>query len=108
MNAQGWAEIAITLAITVALAWPLGLYLARVWQGERTWLDPVLRPVERVVYAGCGIKPDASQGWFAYAASFLAFSAASFVVEPSSTTASSVTCKRFRACAARRISAFSQ
>jgi len=38
------AEIAITIAVTVALAWPLGLYLARIWQGERTWLDPVLRP----------------------------------------------------------------
>lgn len=52
MNAAGWIEILITLAVTVAAAWPLGLYLARVWQGERTWLDPVLRPVERLVYAG--------------------------------------------------------
>jgi len=80
MNAAGWAEIAITLAVTVALAWPLGLYLAHVWQGQRTWLDPVLRPAERLVYAGCGVKADRSQGWLGYAASFLAFSAASFVV----------------------------
>ncbi len=80
MNAAGWAEIVLTIAVSVALAWPLGLYLARVWQGERTWLDPVLRPVERLVYAGCGIRPDKSQGWLSYAASFLAFSAAGFVV----------------------------
>jgi K+-transporting ATPase ATPase A chain len=80
MNAQGWAEIAFTLALTAALAWPLGVYLARVWQGGPTWLDPVLRPVERLVYAGCGIKAGQSQTWLTYAASFLTFSAASFVV----------------------------
>jgi K+-transporting ATPase ATPase A chain len=80
MNPSGWAEIVLTIAITVALAWPLGAYLARIWQGERTWLDPVLRPVERLVYAGCGVRADRSQGWLSYAASFLAFSAASFVV----------------------------
>jgi len=79
MNASGWAEIALTLAAIVACAIPLGAYLARVWQGERTWLDPVLRPVERLLYAACGVKPDNGQTWFAYAMSFLAFSAASFV-----------------------------
>jgi len=80
MNPQGWAEIVLTLALTVGLAWPLGLYMARVWQGESTWLDPVLRPVERLVYAGCGIRPDKGQTWLAYAMSLLAFSIASFVV----------------------------
>ncbi|MEO8114814.1 MAG: potassium-transporting ATPase subunit KdpA [Phenylobacterium sp.] len=80
MNPQGWAEIALTLAVTVGLAWPLGIYMARVWAGERTWLDPVFRPVERLVYAGCGVKPEKGQNWLAYAMSFLAFSIASFVV----------------------------
>jgi K+-transporting ATPase ATPase A chain len=80
MNPQGWAEIALTIAVTVALAWPLGIYMARVWTGERTWLDPVLKPVERLVYAGCGVKPEKGQNWLAYAMSFLAFSAASFIV----------------------------
>ena len=80
MDFPGWAEIALTLAITVAVAWPLGLYLARVWNGESTWLDPVLKPVERLVYAGCGVKPDKGQTWLGYALSFLAFSAASFVI----------------------------
>jgi len=79
MDASGWAEIALTLAAIVACAIPLGAYLARVWQGERTWLDPVLRPVERAIYAACGVKTDRSQAWLSYAASFLAFSAASFV-----------------------------
>ncbi|MBW8812553.1 MAG: potassium-transporting ATPase subunit KdpA [Caulobacterales bacterium] len=80
MNGFGWAEIALTLALTVAVAFPLGAYLARVWQGGKTWLDPVLRPLERLVYAGCGIKAARSQGWLGYTGSFLAFSAASFVV----------------------------
>lgn len=80
MNGQGWAEIALTIGLTVALGWPLGIYLGRVWAGQSTWLDPVLKPVERLVYAGCGVKPDRGQNWVAYALSMLAFSAASFVV----------------------------
>jgi K+-transporting ATPase ATPase A chain len=80
MNPQGWGEIIFTIAVTVALAWPLGVYMARVWQGERTWLDPALRPVERALYASFGVRPEKGQSWFAYAMSFLAFSVASFVV----------------------------
>jgi K+-transporting ATPase ATPase A chain len=80
MNGQGWAEIALTLAVTLALAWPLGIYMSRVWQGEKTWLDPILRPVERVIYAACGVKPEKGQNWIAYAMSFLTFSLASFAV----------------------------
>ncbi|CAN7526672.1 potassium-transporting ATPase subunit KdpA [Phenylobacterium sp. LjRoot219] len=79
MNGAGWAEIAFTVGVAVVLAWPLGAYIARVWQGERTWLDPVFRPVERLVYAGCGVRAERSQGWVGYAASLLAFSMASFV-----------------------------
>jgi K+-transporting ATPase ATPase A chain len=80
MNPRGWAEIALTIAVSLALAWPLGAYMARVWKGERTWLDPVLRPVERLVYGACGVKPEKGQSWLAYAMSFLAFSTASFLV----------------------------
>ena len=80
MNPQGWAEIVLTLVLTVALGWPLGIYLGRVWQGQSTWLDPLLKPVERLVYAGCGVRPEKGQTWVAYALSMLAFSAVSFVV----------------------------
>ena len=80
MNPQGWGEIAFTIAFTVLLAWPMGIYMARVWKGESTWLDPVLKPVEGVLYKAFGVNPAKGQGWLAYTASFLAFSAASFVV----------------------------
>ena len=80
MNIQGWAEIALTLGVSVLIAWPLGLYLSRVWNGERTWLDPVLRPVEGVFYKAAGIDPKRSQGWLGYAGALLAFNLAGFVV----------------------------
>src|SRR5665213_1740212 len=79
MDVRGWGEIVVTIAITVALAWPLGMYMARVWKGERTWLDPVLRPLEGVLYRAFGVDPKKDQNWFVYAIAMLVFSAASFV-----------------------------
>ena len=79
-NWQGWAEIAFTLILTVLAAWPLGLYLTRVWQGGRTWLDPILKPVEAGLYGAFGIRPNQPQDWRAYGMALLAFSAAGFVV----------------------------
>ncbi|MBV8684930.1 MAG: potassium-transporting ATPase subunit KdpA [Caulobacteraceae bacterium] len=80
MNWQGWAEIAFTIGLAVVLGWPIGLYLARVWEGRSTWLDPVLQPVERVLYAACGVDPNKGQGWMTFTAAFLSFNAAGFVV----------------------------
>jgi K+-transporting ATPase ATPase A chain len=80
MNASGWGEILVTIAITVALGVPLGAYLARVWQGGKTWLDPVFKPVEGGLYRAFGVDPGKSQTWYAYAVSMLVFSVASFVV----------------------------
>jgi K+-transporting ATPase ATPase A chain len=80
MNASGWGEILFTLAVTLALAVPLGFFLARVWKGERTWLDPILKPVERGLYWLFGVDPKKSQNWFGYTLSMLVFSTASFVV----------------------------
>ncbi len=80
MDLPGWSEILFTIGLTVAIAFPLGFYLARVWKGESTWLDPVLRPVEGVLYKAFGVEREKSQNWFAYTISMLAFSIASFVV----------------------------
>ncbi|WP_292033369.1 MULTISPECIES: potassium-transporting ATPase subunit KdpA [unclassified Brevundimonas] len=80
MNIQGWAEIALTLGLAVVLGWPLGVYMSRVWNGERTWLDPVLKPVEGLFYRAAGVDPTRSQGWLGYAGALLAFNLAGFLL----------------------------
>ncbi|MBN8529280.1 MAG: potassium-transporting ATPase subunit KdpA [Caulobacterales bacterium] len=80
MNIQGWAEIALTLSAACLLGWPLGIYMSRVWNGERTWLDPVLKPVEGVFYRAAGINPNRSQGWLGYAGALLAFNLVGFAL----------------------------
>ena len=75
MNIQGWAEIAVTIGLSVACGWPLGIYMAKVWEGKVRWLAPV----ETVFYRASGVDPEKGQGWFAYTLSFLAFSTASFL-----------------------------
>jgi len=77
---QGWAEIALTIGLTVAVGWPVGIYLARVWQGQSTWLTPIIRPLEKGVYALAGIDPAKGQGWLSYTAALLAFNAAGFLL----------------------------
>ena len=79
MNIQGWAEIVFTIGLAVGLGWPLGIYMARVWQGQSTWLDPVFKPVERGIYAASGVDPNKGQGWLGYTIAMLAFNAAGFV-----------------------------
>ena len=76
MDVRGWGEIVFTIGLTIILAFPLGLYLARVWRGEIKWM----RPVETVLYRGFGVSPDKPQNWIGYAMSVLAFSIASFAV----------------------------
>jgi K+-transporting ATPase ATPase A chain len=80
MNWQGWAEIALTLGLAVAIGWPLGVYMSRVWNGERTWLDPVLRPFEAFFYTACGVDPKKSQSWYGYAGALLAFNFVGFLL----------------------------
>ena len=75
MDIQGWAEIAVTIGLSVACGWPLGIYMARVWDGKVRWLAPV----EAVFYRASGVDPEKGQGWLAYTFSFLAFSTASFL-----------------------------
>ncbi|WP_100960375.1 potassium-transporting ATPase subunit KdpA [Bosea sp. FBZP-16] len=80
MDWRGWAEIAFTIALTVAVGWPLGIYMARVWARERTPLDLVLKPVEASFYAALGIDKNREQNWLGYAGAVLAFSVAGFVL----------------------------
>jgi K+-transporting ATPase ATPase A chain len=79
MTTNGWLQIALFGALVVALTRPLGGYLTRVMQGERTSLTPALRPLERAIYAVCGVDERAGQSWSAYAFGMLAFKAACFL-----------------------------
>ena len=74
MTANGLLQIAVFFLAILALAKPLGTFMARIFEGERTWLHRVLRPLERLIYKLCGIREEEEQRWTAYAASLLMFS----------------------------------
>jgi K+-transporting ATPase ATPase A chain len=74
MTFNGWIQIAIYCAIIIAITRPLGGYMTRVFAGERTLLTPVLRPIERVTYAICGVDESKEQHWTGYAVGMLLFS----------------------------------
>ncbi|MGK9231051.1 potassium-transporting ATPase subunit KdpA [Inquilinus limosus] len=80
MTLNGWIQIALYCAIVILLVRPLGGYMARVFAGERTFLSPVLRPVERVLYAAAGVREEREQHWTGYAFGMLLFSLAGFVL----------------------------
>ena len=79
MTLAGWAEIALILLLVLAAAWPLGLFMARVFNGERTFLSPVLGPVERGFYGAAGVDPAKEQGWLAYTLAMLALNGIGFL-----------------------------
>jgi K+-transporting ATPase ATPase A chain len=75
----GWLQAAIYFAILVALTKPVGLYLARVFSGERTWLSPAFAPVENVLYKACRIDPKREMSAPTYLFALFAFSAVGIV-----------------------------
>lgn len=90
MTINGFLQIALYLLVLILLVKPLGGYMARVYEGERTLLDPVLRPAERLLYRIFGVRLDAAKGgsaalaaeemtWQTYAVAMLLFSAAGFL-----------------------------
>ncbi|KQP54893.1 potassium-transporting ATPase subunit KdpA [Methylobacterium sp. Leaf108] len=79
MTINGWIQIALFCAVVLALARPLGGYMTRVFTGERTFLSPVLAPVERGLYRAAGIDADQEQHWLTYALAMLAFHALGFL-----------------------------
>ncbi len=80
MTLIGWAQIAFVLALVFASAVPLGSYIARVVQGERTFLSPVLGPIERGFYALAGVDARRGMTWKAYAVALIALQAVHFAV----------------------------
>ena len=73
MNIYSWAQLVFYLVALLALAKPLGAFMARVYQGEKTFLDPVLRPLERLIYRASGVKAEEEMGWKTYAVAMMVF-----------------------------------
>jgi K+-transporting ATPase ATPase A chain len=80
MTFIGWAEIALVLGLVALAAFPLGGYMARVLAGERTFLQPVLGPVERGFYSLAGVDPSRGMGWRGYATALIIVNAAHFLL----------------------------
>jgi K+-transporting ATPase ATPase A chain len=76
----GLVQIGIYLVVLLALAKPLGSYMARVYDGQPTFLDRPLRPLERLIYRACGVRPDEGMTWKTYAVAMLAFNLVSVLV----------------------------
>jgi K+-transporting ATPase ATPase A chain len=79
MTPNGIFQIFLFTAVIIALAKPMGAFMAKVFAGERTWLHRIFRPVETAIYKICGIDEAAEQHWTRYAGSVLAFSAVSLL-----------------------------
>jgi len=75
-----WMEYFVFLAIVAGLATPVGVYLARVGQRQRTFLDPVLRPIESLLYRLLGVRPEEEMSAGCYIICFLLFSAGCTIV----------------------------
>lgn len=73
MSPNGWLQILVYLLVLAALVKPLGGFMARVYEGKRTFLHPCLSPLEEIVYRLAGVNPDREMGWRQYAAALLLF-----------------------------------
>jgi K+-transporting ATPase ATPase A chain len=80
MTANGWIQILAFLALIFAVTKPLGIFMARVFNRERTFLDPVARPIERLLYRMTGVDENHEMPWTEYAVAMLMFSSASMLL----------------------------
>src|SRR6201988_4070407 len=80
MTSVGVLQIAIFFGLILVCTKPLGSFMARVFEGQRTFLHPVLRWLEVLTYKAAGIKEDVEQRWTTYTASLLSFSVFGFLL----------------------------
>jgi K+-transporting ATPase ATPase A chain len=73
MTANGYLQLAFYIAVVLALAKPLGAYMARIYAGEPAFLNRLGAPFERLLYRACGVDPQREMRWTEYAAAALAF-----------------------------------
>jgi len=80
MTANGWFQIAVFLLLVLAVTKPVGVFIARVFNRERTFLDPVMRPLERLIYKLCFVDENHEMRWTEYAFAMLLFSVVSMLL----------------------------
>src|SRR5665647_3122105 len=80
MTTIGWIQILLYCAIIVALTPVLGAYMTRVFNGDRTFLSPLLRPVEAAMYWAGGVDEKREQHWLTYTIAMLLFHAGGFLI----------------------------
>ena len=80
MTANGWFQIGLYFLLIVLIARPLGIYMANVFERRKTFLDPVLVPVERILYRLTGVEADKEMRWTEYGIAMLLFSLVSMLV----------------------------
>jgi K+-transporting ATPase ATPase A chain len=80
MTANGWLQIVVFLALILAATKPMGVFMTHVFNRERTFMDPVLRPIERMVYRLTGVDEDHEMRWTEYAFAMLLFSVVSMLL----------------------------
>jgi potassium-transporting ATPase potassium-binding subunit len=79
MSIAGWIEILLVLALVLGSAWPLGAFMADVFDGRRSFLSPIVGPLERGFYRLSGVDPRKEQNWLCYTLSMLVFTAGCFL-----------------------------
>ncbi|HYN26947.1 MAG TPA: potassium-transporting ATPase subunit KdpA [Burkholderiales bacterium] len=79
MSANGYLQLAVYVAVLLALAKPLGAYMARIYEGQPALLNRFGAPIERLIYRICGVQPDQEMRWTQYALAALWFSLAGFL-----------------------------
>ncbi|HKN77451.1 MAG TPA: potassium-transporting ATPase subunit KdpA [Candidatus Acidoferrum sp.] len=80
MTSNGWFQIGLYVLVLFLITKPIGIFLTRVFERQKTFLDPLLRPVERLIYRLCGVDENKEMRWTEYGVTMLAFSAASLIL----------------------------
>ena len=80
MTANGWLQITLFLLLILAVTKPLGVFMARVFNREKTFMDPLLRPIERLLYRVTGVDEAHEMRWSEYAIAMLLFSVVSMIL----------------------------
>ena len=80
MTLNGWLQLILYFVVLLVLAKPLGAFMARVYEGQSTWLDRIIGPIERLIYRLSGVNPQAEMNWKTYALAMLLFNLFGLIV----------------------------